>query len=213
MTDLSAECSRRLPHFEDHAKAIGFLCFHFAGMEGSVNRLLAELLGGSMEAARAVADASGASLDNRLSLTARLACLAGMPRRWFEAVESVSNGIKTNILPFRNRLIHDEWFHVDAQVWGQTDVRAGLKKAQARAPKMIPNPLRNERKAENIWQLAQSCIDADTDLTVLMHDHRVQRLTGQSDNSFGQYRANYPALYRALQGLPQQAAAPPHPPA
>jgi hypothetical protein len=95
----------RAPHFDEIAEALGYLCFRCAGLEDDINSFIFTTMQHS-ELARAIIDHTGDNLDKRLVLVEKLCHMVEMPPEWLDDFEAVSNGIKNNVLPQRNRFVH-----------------------------------------------------------------------------------------------------------
>jgi hypothetical protein len=58
---------------EHHATAVGYVCFTYASLESTINRLIQFLLGSADDIRRVIVDASGNSIENRCNLALKLA--------------------------------------------------------------------------------------------------------------------------------------------
>jgi hypothetical protein len=185
----------RAPHFDELAIALGYLSFRYAGLEDDINSYIFTIFQHS-ELTRAVIDHSGDNLDRRLTFVEKLCHMVEMPQPWLDDFQSVSGGIKRNILPRRNRFVHDSWAMMDEIRWEQRYLRLALKKAQADERKSFSPIKRTETTAAAIWEVAQAAYDAAADVSILHHDlfHWVK--SKRFDDTFGKYRRQRPRRYR-----------------
>lgn len=185
----------RTPHFDEIATALGYLSFRYAALEDNINSHIFTVFQHS-ELARAVIDHSGDNLQRRLELVEKLAHMVEMPEPWLNDFESVAKGIRNNVLPKRNRFVHDSWAMMDETRWEQRYLRLALKKPQADQPKSFTPIRRCETTAAAVWETAQAAYDAAADVAILHHDlfHWVK--SRKFDDIFGKHRRDKPRAYR-----------------
>ena len=186
--------TNRLPYFDDLAEPLGYLCFRHAQMEGSINQFIITYWGHG-ELGRLIISHGGDNLDRRLTFVEQLLHLVeGLPQEYLDDFSEVSTAIKNNILPQRNRLIHDDWAVSGENKMEQRNIKISLKGK----PKAF-NPIdRNVRERERIWQLTQDCYAAANELSILHGDLWNWLNKGEFHNTFGLYRRGKPRHYRKL---------------
>lgn len=150
-------------NLEHHATALGYVCMTFANLEFTINWMIEVILPCSPDARRAI---PGDSVPARIDFVLKIAALNRPPGEWFAILESILQLVKKDIVPLRNRLIHDVWIHHQESP-GQWDLRSSLKASQANELKVIPGPVLTERTLESIWSLVSKISQLKASLTNL----------------------------------------------
>lgn len=169
---------RKYSALEDHATAIGYLCFEVAHLENTMRYFFNTLVGCSQEEARIIFDATGNSIASKCDLIINISRLKKPDDEWFNAVEAVLNHVKTVIAPKRNRFIHDQWFNVDEGIPIKVDHRVGVKKKGAHQPREMLPPMRQEVDLQTIWDIVNQTSHAYGDLLDL-YFYRAMCLDGK----------------------------------
>lgn len=150
-----------------HALALGYICMAFARLEFRADGLLGAVLGVSPEIQRIIVDASGQRLEARFDVIRKGALLIPKaPDRWTDALMMVLHEVKSEIVPLRNRLVHDEWIG-DNEGVGQVDDRAIRHKPQSRESAILSPPTWISRPIPVLWDLYRRICSAADDLDLL----------------------------------------------
>jgi hypothetical protein len=97
---------KSIPKLEEHATAIGYLCFEYARLERHVHHLIKELAGLSDDLADSIIPAD---FRDKLTTLKNLAFLKKTSIGWYESVSSLIDRIDQEVRPQRNRYVHDYW--------------------------------------------------------------------------------------------------------
>lgn len=164
------------PHLEHHATALGYVCINIGHMEFVLHTLLELLLRVDQNECRAVIDATGASIATRCDLIRKLASMQKPNGDWFDAVDAVMSCIERDILPLRNRYVHDRWVHREKPIL--TDSRAFLKRPQSHLPKALTEVVESYPDLADVWALVEKIESATHDIATLyaafIEPHRVK---------------------------------------
>jgi hypothetical protein len=164
------------PTLNDHATAIGYLCFMYNGLEVRVDNLLGTLAG--------LQDSDLECFTNQFDLLKKLPTLKALAfqkkpsQLWFDDIELMSWATSSHIIPKRNRFVHDIWL---AQSSGaiRRHQRIKIGKPQSHQPASLTTYEHIPTTADEIWQLVQETKDVSN---ILRHLYAATRLAGQRLN-------------------------------
>lgn len=187
------------PRLNDHAQAIGYLCFMYNGLEANVNNLLGILA--------PLPDEELECFTNQFDLLKKLPTLKALAFKrkpsqlWFDDIELMSWAISAYIIPKRNRYVHDIWI-APAEGVIRRHERTRIDKPQSRQePKLttfeyIPTP------PEEIWQLVGETRDVSN---MLRHLSAAYRSGKAKDDPAGVFPQRYRDEWLARQKPPKES--------
>lgn len=156
-----------LPEFDEHARAIGYICAHWAWLE----KLLALFLEYYIPLDLKVSGAVTANIDFREKI--QIALTVGYLHRksdeWFSDLRELLNYIDNELRPLRNRLIHDEWDYYGDAVW-RRQFKTRFIKRQSFAPEELETWNEFKTPVEDVWELASAIYESGHDLGGFVRD-------------------------------------------
>jgi hypothetical protein len=163
------------PELEQHATAIGYVCFAWADLETEVDLFIETALGCTEDAARAVNSATG-QFSHRCLLLYQIVSEKPPSSEWLASFEQIYKEMTEELASARNRLIHDAWTARPEP--RQTDYSAHFGKPEAGAPKALLPIRENARTVEWLWQLERRIKRAAARLSLAREDYLLWRETG-----------------------------------
>jgi hypothetical protein len=97
---------KSIPQLEEHAKAIGYLCFEWARLDRHVHHLIKTLTELDDDVAASLIPTD---FREKLATLKHLAFLKKPSIDWFESVSGLIDRIDQEVRPQRNRFVHDYW--------------------------------------------------------------------------------------------------------
>ncbi len=144
------------PRMNDHAQAIGYLCFLYNGLEANANNLvglLASLSDTDLECFTNEID-----LKKKLPIIKALAFQRQPSKIWFDDIELFSWAVGSQIIPKRNRYVHDIWLGLPSVTVRRYE-RTRIGKAQALEKLTLTTHEHITTTAEEIWTLVRETSD------------------------------------------------------
>jgi hypothetical protein len=176
------------PTLDDHAHGIGYLCFMYNGLEARVNNLLGLLAG--------LPDEELECFTNQFDLLKKLPALKAlafksMPsKQWFEDIELMTWVISSQIIPKRNRYVHDIWLGLPEGAVRRHE-RTKIEQAQSRQAAKLSTHEHVPTTADEIWSLVQETKDVSNILRLLYSSLKSGRAKSAPEEAFPQSYRDY----------------------
>lgn len=171
------------PALNDHASGIGYFCFMYNGLEARVNNLLGLL-------AR-LPDQELECFTNQYDLLKKLGTLRALAfkhklsKLWYKDIELMAWAVEKQIIPPRNRYIHDIWIAPEAGAMRRYE-RIKISKPQSRQEPVLTTHEHIPTNADEIWQLVQETKDVSNIFRLLYDAHKSGRSKTNPEESFPQ---------------------------
>jgi len=157
---------------DDHAVAIGHVCFAWAELESDLNQMftMLTLLNQQGDAAEVVS--LNIDMRQKIEIVKALAFVKKSSDEWFNELLAVLNEIDNGLRPERNRNIHDYWLvhHPSRGETTRHSARARLRKAD-RGQHVLTTYEQTQIAATQIWDLVHAIRNAGERLHHLWHDY------------------------------------------
>jgi hypothetical protein len=140
----------------DHAQAIGYLCFMYNGLEANVNNLLGLLA--SLPDTDLECFTNEIDLKKKLPILKALAFQRKPSKLWYEDVELFTWAVNSQIIPTRNRYVHDVWLGPPSGVVRRYE-RTRIGKPQSRQDEILTTHEHIPTSADEVWTLVQETKD------------------------------------------------------
>jgi hypothetical protein len=176
------------PTLNDHAHGIGYLCFMYNGLEVRVDNLLGLLSG--------LPDEELECFTNQIDLLKKLPTLKAlafkrMPSKlWFEDIELMTWAISSQIIPKRNRYVHDIWLGPPEGAVRRHE-RTKIKREQSRQEATLSTHEHVSTTADEVWALVQETKDVSNILRLLYSAFKSGRAELEPEQTFPKAYRNY----------------------
>lgn len=168
-TEDSSEFSENdwpiIREFEEHAKAIGFICLYWAYLGEVLNATL-ELLIPMHDRGFSLCLTSNIDFREKIQIAIALGHKRKCSNAWFENLLEQLNYIDNELRPERNRMVHDNWDWAGPEIV-RRQYATKLKRLQARQPHTLTIEHVKAVPINTIWELAYKIYDASAELSVL----------------------------------------------
>jgi len=179
------------PTLNDHAKAIGYLCFMYNGLEVRVDNLLGALAG--LQDSDLECFTSQFDLLKKLPTLKALAFQKKPSQLWFDDIELMSWATSSHIIPRRNRFVHDIWLSQPSGAMRRHQ-RIKFGKPQSYQPTTLTTYEHIPTTADEIWQLVQETKDVSNILRHLYAAYKSGKAKTAPEKTFPQqYRDQWRA--------------------
>ena len=188
------------PRMNDHAQAIGYLCFMYNGLEANINNNIGLLA--------ALSDTDLECFTNEIDLKKKLPILKGLAFQrkpsdiWFDDIDLFCWAID-HIIPKRNRLVHDVWLGPPSGVVRRYE-RTRIAKPQSRSDAILTTHEHIPTGADEVWALVGETRDLANIFRHLYDAFKHGRAREEPEKVIPQ---QYRDLWRARRKLPQEANA------
>jgi hypothetical protein len=189
------------PLLNDHATGIGYLCFMYNGLEVRVNHLLGLLAN--------LDDQDLECFTNQFDLLKKLPTLRGLAfqkkpsQLWFDDIDLMAWAISSQIIPKRNRYVHDIWLGFDEGAVRRHE-RTRIEKTQSRQEAKLTTYEHIPTTADEIWELVQDTKDVGNILRHLYSAFKSGRAGTEPEAAFPQ---QYRDQWRARRTPPKESCA------
>jgi hypothetical protein len=186
-----------IPRLNDHATAIGYLCFMYNGLEARVDKLLGILAG--LNDSDLECFASQLDLLKKLPTLKALAFQKKPSQLWYDDIELMAWATGNYIIPKRNRFVHDIWLALPSGATRRHD-RIRINRRQAYQERYLTTHEFIPTTADEIWDLVQDTRDVANILRHLHAGFESGRARTEPEASFPQ---RYRDKWRARQKPPR----------
>ena len=186
------------PGLNDHAAAVGYLCFMYNGLEARVNNLLGSLA--------PLPDEELECFTNQFDLLKKLLSLKALAFKrkpsqlWFDDIELMSWAIGAWIIPGRNRFVHDIWLAPPSGTVRRHE-RTRIAKAQSRQESELTTYEHVPTNAAEIWELVHETKDVSNILRLLDAAFKSGQARKEPEQT---YPPHYRDLWRARKKSPKK---------
>lgn len=171
------------PKLNDHATAIGYLCFMYNGLEARVNNLLGILAPLKDEELECFTNQT--DLKKKLPTLKALAFKNKPSKIWYEDIELMCWAVASQIIPKRNRFVHDIWLApAEGAVRRYERIRIGKDQSWEEARLTTHEHIPTD--ANEIWTLVQETKDVSNILRHLYSAYKSGSAKTEPEKSFPQ---------------------------
>lgn len=154
---------------EHHTRALGYVCVTLATLERHLNGIIEDLVPCTEQVRRIIVENLGTNLSTRCNFVIQLSAASNIYGEWTETLSEQLVYIQNEILPPRNRYVHDPWLADMAETGQpkQADQRIKLRKPSAFSKKELTPVLTKERRLEDMWLLVRNISQINKNLAAL----------------------------------------------
>ena len=184
---------------DDHAHAIGYLCFMYNGLEVNINNLLGLLAN--------LPDTDLECFTNEIDLKKKLPILKALAfqrkpsQLWFDDIELFSWAVGAQIIPKRNRFVHDIWLGPASGVVRRYE-RTRIGKPKSHAEPELTTHEHIPTTAEEVWTLVQETKDM---ANLFRHFYHAFKSGMAKDDPGAVFPQRYRDEWRARQKPPKES--------